>query len=173
MGGGYPSPMAAVKLQKESNPVVTLLSLMGVTLITLIIMYAGLPGTGFHGIKAGVYFDMESGFEDARFMDNRIVCDSKDALKDIRAALLAVKPDYPVDRVTLSLENYASGYKFKVRYVTYYAQRLNLFEQGKLFRRGSEVGDPALDAEVKAKDDELEGAIRKTLETYFKSKGAQ
>jgi hypothetical protein len=94
-------------------------------------------------------------------------------LKDIRAALLAVKPDYPVDRVTLSLENYASGYKFKVRYITYYAQRLNLFEQGKLFRRGSEVGDPALDAEVKAKDDELEGAIRKSLETYFKSKGAQ
>ena len=173
MGGGYPSPMAAVKLQKESNPVVTLLSLMGITLITLIVMYAGLPGTGFHGIKAGVYFDMESGFEDARFMDNRIVCDSKDALKDIRAALLAVKPDYPVDRVTLSLENYASGYKFKVRYVTYYAQRLNLFEQGKLFRRGSEVGDPVLDAEVKAKDDELEGAIRKSLETYFKSKGAQ
>ena len=165
--------MAAVKLQKESNPVVTLLSLMGITLITLIIMYAGLPGTGFHGIKAGVYFDMESGFEDARFMDNRIVCDSKDALKDIRAALLAVKPDYPVDRVTLSLENYASGYKFKVRYITYYAQRLNLFEQGKLFRRGSEVGDPALDAEVKAKDDELEGAIRKSLEAYFKSKGAQ
>jgi hypothetical protein len=165
--------MAAVKLQKESNPVVTLLSLMGITLITLVIMYAGLPGTGFHGIKAGVYFDMESGFEDARFMDNRIVCDSKDALKDIRAALLAVKPDYPVDRVTLSLENYASGYKFKVRYITYYAQRLNLFEQGKLFRRGSEVGDPALDAEVKAKDDELEGAIRKSLETYFKSKGAQ
>lgn len=173
MGAGYPSPMAAVKLQKETNPIVTLLSLMGVTLITLVIMYAGLPGTGFHGFKAGVYFDMETGFEDARFMDNRIVCDSKDALKDIRAALLEVKPDYPVDRVTLSLENYASGYRFKVRYITYYAQRLNLFEQGKLFRRGSEVGDPALDAEVKAKDDQLEGAIRKSLETYFKSKGAQ
>ena len=66
MGGGYPSPMAAVKLHKESNPIVTLLSLMGVTLITLIILYAGLPGTGFHGLKAGVHFDMESGFEDAR-----------------------------------------------------------------------------------------------------------
>jgi hypothetical protein len=165
--------MAAVKLQKESNPIVTLLSLMGVTLITMVILYAGLPGTGFHGLKAGVHFDMESGFEDARFMDNRIVCDSKDALKDVRAALLAVKPDYPVDRVTLSLENYASGYKFKVRYITYYGQRLNLFDEGKLFRRGSEVGDPALDAEVKAKDDELEAAIRKSLETYFKSKGAQ
>ncbi len=173
MGAGYPSPMAAVKLQKESNPIVTLLSLMGVTLITMVILYAGLPGTGFHGLKAGVHFDMESGFEDARFMDNRIVCDSKDALKDVRAALLAVKPDYPVDRVTLSLENYASGYKFKVRYITYYGQRLNLFDEGKLFRRGSEVGDPALDAEVKAKDDELEAAIRKSLETYFKSKGAQ
>jgi hypothetical protein len=173
VGAGYPSPMAAVKLQKESNPIVTLLSLMGVTLITMVILYAGLPGTGFHGLKAGVHFDMESGFEDARFMDNRIVCDSKDALKDVRAALLAVKPDYPVDRVTLSLENYASGYKFKVRYITYYGQRLNLFDEGKLFRRGSEVGDPALDAEVKAKDDELEAAIRKSLETYFKSKGAQ
>lgn len=173
MGGGYPSPMAAVKLQKESNPIVTLLSLMGVTLITLIILYAGLPGTGFHGLKAGVHFDMESGFEDARFMDNRIICESKDALKDIQAALVAVKSDYPTARVTLSLENYASGYKFKVRYITYYAQRLNLFEKGKLFRRGSEVGDPALDAEVKAKDDELEAAIRKALENYFKSKGAQ
>ena len=106
-------------------------------------------------------------------MDNRIVCDSKEVLKDVRAALLTVKPDYPVDRVTVSLENYASGYKFKVRYVTYYAQRLNLFDKGKLFPRGSEVGDPALDAEVKAKDDELEGTIRKTLEAYFKSKGAQ
>ncbi|MEY3829778.1 MAG: hypothetical protein RL636_1479 [Verrucomicrobiota bacterium] len=173
MGGGYPSPMAAVKLQKESNPIVTLLSLMGVTLITLVVMYAGIPGTGFHGLKAGVHFDMESGFEDARFMDNRIICESKDAQKDVRAALLAVKPDYPVERVSVSLENYASGYKFKVRYITYYGQRLNLFEKGKLFRRGSEVGDPVLDAEVKRLDDELEGAIRKALETYFKSKGAQ
>jgi len=172
MAGGYPSVMA-VKLQKETNPVVTLVSVMGVSLIALIIMYAGLPGTGFHGIKAGVYFDMESGFEDARFMDNRIVCDSKDAIKEVRAALLTVKPDYPVDRVTLGLENYAAGYRFKVRYVTYYAQRLNLFGEGKLLRRGSEVGDPNLDAEVKRLDDELEGAIRKALERYFKSKGAQ
>jgi hypothetical protein len=105
--------MAAVKLQKESNPIVTLLSLMGVTLITLVVLYAGIPGTGFHGLKAGVHFDMESGFEDARFMDNRIICESKDAQKDVRAALLAVKPDYPVERVSVSLENYASGYKFK------------------------------------------------------------
>ncbi|MCE2685150.1 MAG: hypothetical protein LW857_08340 [Verrucomicrobiae bacterium] len=135
--------MAAVKLQKESNPIVTLLSLMGITLITMLIL------------------------------DNRIVCESKDALRDVRAALQAVKPDYPVERVTVSLENYASGYKFKVRYITYYGQRLNLFEKGKLFRRGSEVGDPVLDAEVKRLDDELEGAIRKALETYFKSKGAQ
>jgi len=172
MAGGYPSVMA-VKLQKESNPVVTLVSAMGVTLIALLIMYAGLPGTGFHGVKAGVYFDMDSGFEDARFMDNRIACDSKEALKGIRAALLAVKSDYPVDRVTLGLENYASGYKFKVRYVTYYGQKLNLFDGGKLLRRGSEVGDPAIDAEVKRLDDELEGTIRKSLEAYFKSKGAQ
>jgi hypothetical protein len=172
MAGGYPSVMA-VKLKKETNPVVTLVSAMGVTVIALIIMYAGLPGTGFHGVKAGVYFDMESGFDDARFMDNRIACDSKEAIKGIRAALQAVKSDYPVDRVTLSLENYASGYKFKVRYVTYYGQKLNLFDGGKLLRRGSEVGDPAIDAEVKRLDDELEGTIRKALEAYFKSKGAQ
>ena len=165
--------MAAVKLQKATNPLVTLLSIIGVTLITIIVMYAGIPGTGFHGLKAGVYFDMEAGFEDAYFMDNRIACDSKVALKDIQAALVTIKPDYPAQRVTLSFENYASGYKFKVRYVTYYGQRLNLFEPGNLLRRGSVVGEPALDAEIKHLDDELEGAIRKALELYFKSKGAQ
>ena len=40
-----------------------------------------------------------------------------------------------------------------------------------LFR--SQVGDAELDREVKAKDDELEKAIRGALEKYFKSKGAQ
>ena len=91
----------------------------------------------------------------------------------MQAALQAVKSDYPVERVTVKLENYASGYKFAVRYVTYYAQRLNVGGEGKLFRRGAQVGDAELDREVKAKDEELEKAIRGALEKYFKSKGAQ
>jgi hypothetical protein len=163
----------AVKLQKETSPLATIALLAAVTTVTILVMYLGIPGTGFHGLRAGVHFDLEAGFEDARFMDNRIKCDSNEALREVQAALVAVKPDYPVDRVTVKLENYASGYKFAVRYVTYYAQRLNIGGEGKLFRRGAQVGDPELDREVKAKDDELEKAIRGALEKYFKSKGAQ
>lgn len=163
----------AVQLQKETSPVVTLALFFTVTSLTILVMYLGIPGTGFHGIRAGVHFDMEAGFEDARFMDNRLKCDSAEALREVQAALVAVKSDYPVDRVTVKLENYASGYKFAVRYVTYYAQRLNLGGEGKLFRRGAQVGDADLDREVKAKDEELEKAIRGALEKYFKSKGAQ
>ncbi|MEY4271641.1 MAG: hypothetical protein RL250_507 [Verrucomicrobiota bacterium] len=163
----------AVQLQKETSPLVTLALFFTVTTLTILVMYLGIPGTGFHGLRAGVHFDMEAGFEDARFMDNRIQCDSAAALREVQAALVAVKADYPVERVTVKLENYASGYKFAVRYVTYYAQRLNLGGEGKLFRRGAQVGDADLDREVKAKDEELEKAIRGALEKYFKSKGAQ
>lgn len=163
----------AVQLQKETSPLVTLALFFTVTTLTILMMYLGIPGTGFHGLRAGVHFDMEAGFEDARFMDNRIQCDSAAALREVQAALVAVKADYPVERVTVKLENYASGYKFAVRYVTYYAQRLNLGGEGKLFRRGAQVGDADLDREVKAKDEELEKAIRGALEKYFKSKGAQ
>lgn len=163
----------AVQLQKETSPLVTLALFFAVTSLTILVMYLGIPGTGFHGLRAGVHFDMEAGFEDARFMDNRIQCDSAAALREVQAALVAVKADYPVERVTVKLENYASGYKFAVRYVTYYAQRLNLGGEGKLFRRGAQVGDADLDREVKAKDEELEKAIRGALEKYFKSKGAQ
>jgi hypothetical protein len=163
----------AVQLQKETSPLVTLALFFVVTSLTILVMYLGIPGTGFHGLRAGVHFDMEAGFEDARFMDNRLKCDSAEALREVQAALVAVKSDYPVDRVTVKLENYASGYKFAVRYVTYYAQRLNLGGEGKLFRRGAQVGDADLDREVKAKDEELEKAIRGALEKYFKAKGAQ
>lgn len=170
--GGYPSRMA-VKLQKETSPLATIALLAAVTTVTILVLYLGIPGTGFHGLRAGVHFDMEAGFEDARFMDNRLKCESNEALREVQAALQAVKSDYPVERVTVKLENYASGYKFAVRYVTYYAQRLNLGGEGKLFRRGGQVGDAELDREVKAKDEELEKAIRGALEKYFKSKGAQ
>jgi hypothetical protein len=83
-----------------------------------------------------------------------------------------LRPDYPVERVTLKLENYASGYKFQVRYVTYYAQKLNIGGD-KIFRRGSQVGDPEIDAQVKQKDAEIEKAIRDALESYFVSRGAK
>jgi hypothetical protein len=59
-----------------------------------------------------------------------------------------------------------------VSYVTYYGQRLALGED-KLFRRGVQVGEPKIDAELKSKDDAFEKAIRDTIEAYFKSKGAQ
>jgi hypothetical protein len=163
----------AVKLQSATNPIVTMLWLLVISLATFIMMYMGVPGTGFNGLRAGVFFDMETGFDDARFMDNRIVCESKEALQSVQAELLKVKPDYPINRVTVHLENYASGYKFQVRYVTYYAQSLNFGGEGRIFRRGSQVGDPDLDKEVKQKDAELEKTIRSALEHYFKSKGAQ
>jgi hypothetical protein len=163
----------AVKLQSETNPIVTLLWLLVISFATFIVMYMGVPGTGFNGLRAGVFFDMETGFEDARFMDNRIVCDSKEALHNIQAELLKIKPDYPIERVTLHFDNYAAGYKYQVRYVTYYAQAISFGGEGRFFRRGAQVGDLDLDKEVKAKDEALEKAIRGTLERYFKSKGAQ
>jgi hypothetical protein len=167
-----PFPMA-VQLKPETSPLVTIVLLFAVTSVTMLVMYLGIPGTGFHGLRAGVHFDLEAGFEDARFMDNRIKCESAEALREVQNALVAIKSDYPIERVTVKLENYASGYKFAVRYVTYYAQRLNLGGEGKFFRRGAQVGDAELDREVKAKDDELEKAIRGALEKYFKAKGAQ
>jgi hypothetical protein len=163
----------AVQLKSETSPLVTIVLLFAVTSVTMLVMYLGIPGTGFHGLRAGVHFDLEAGFEDARFMDNRIKCESAEALREVQNALVAIKSDYPIERVTVKLENYASGYKFAVRYVTYYAQRLNLGGEGKFFRRGAQVGDAELDREVKAKDDELEKAIRGALEKYFKAKGAQ
>jgi len=73
--GGYPSRMA-VKLQKETSPLTTIVLLATVTTVTMLVLYLGIPGTGFHGLRAGVHFDMEAGFEDARFMDNRLKCES-------------------------------------------------------------------------------------------------
>jgi hypothetical protein len=76
-----------------------------------------------------------------------------------------------VASASVVLTNYQSGYKFHVNYVTYYGQRFS-FSGEKLFRRGVQVGEPTIDAQLKAKDDELEKAIRDTIEAYFKSKGA-
>lgn len=104
-------------------------------------------------------------------MDHTIKCDSKEVTAEVRKALQKVKPDYPVAKAYVTLTNYPSGYKFHVTYATYYGQRFS-FSGDKWFRRGVQVGEPTIDAELKSKDDELEKAIRDAIEAYFKSKGA-
>ena len=122
-------------------------------------------------LQTGIFFPFEVEFADARFMDHTIKCDSKEVTAEVRKALQKVKPDYPVAKAYVTLTNYPSGYKFHVTYATYYGQRFS-FSGDKWFRRGVQVGEPTIDAELKSKDDELEKAIRDAIEAYFKSKGA-
>ena len=163
--------MCSVELKKPMHPVAVMASLLGVTLVSVALLYFGVPGTAFHGMKSGVYFPMDVEFEDARFMDNKIKCDSKEVTTEVRKALVKVMPEYPVARASVFLTNYPSGYKFRVSYATFYGQHFS-FGGEKWFRRGAQVGEPTLDAEIKAKDDEFEKAIREAIEAYFKSKGA-
>lgn len=163
--------MCSVELKKPMHPMAVMASLIAVTAVSAALLYFGVPGTAFHGMKSGVFFPMDVEFDDARFMDNKIKCDSKEVTAEVRKALQKVKPDYPVAKAYVTLTNYPSGYKFHVSYVTYYGQRFS-FSGDKWFRRGVQVGEPTIDAELKAKDDELEKAIRDTIEAYFKSKGA-
>ena len=163
--------MSSVELKKPMHPAAVLAALLAVTAISGAVMYFGVPGTDFRGMQTGIFFPFEVEFADARFMDNKIKCESGEVTAEVRKALRKVKPDYPVDRAYVTLTNYPSGYKFHVSYVTYYGQRFS-FSADKLFRRGTQVGDPAIDAELKAKDDAFEKAIRDAIEAYFKSKGA-
>lgn len=163
--------MCSVELKKPMHPAVVLLGLAAVTGVTGSILYWGMPGTEFRGLQTGIFFPFAVEFDDARFMDNKIKCDSKEVTAEVRKALQKIKPDYPTSLASVTLTNYPSGYKFHVSYVTYYGQRFSLSGE-KLFRRGVQVGDPAIDAELKAKDDAFEKAIRDTIEAYFKSKGA-
>ena len=163
--------MCSVELKKPMSPLVGILSLVAVSVISFAILYFGIPGTGFRGLQTGIFFPFEVEFADARFMDHTIKCDSKEVTVEVRKALRKVKADYPVDTAYVTLTNYPSGYKFHVSYVTYYGQRFS-FLSDKWFRRGVQVGEPTIDAELKSKDDELEKAIRDTIEAYFKSKGA-
>ena len=163
--------MCSVELKKPMSPAVAILSLVAVSVISFAILYFGIPGTGFRGLQTGIFFPFEVEFADARFMDHAIKCDSKEVTVEVRKALRKVKADYPVDKAYVTLTNYPSGYKFHVSYVTYYGQRFS-FLSDKWFRRGVQVGEPTIDAELKSKDDELEKAIRDTIEAYFKSKGA-
>ena len=164
--------MCSVELKKPMHPALVLLALAAVTGVSGSLLYWGVPSTEFHGLQTGIFFPLEVEFADARFMDNKIKCESKEVTAEVRKALQKIKPDYPVDKAFVTLINYPSGYKFQVTYVTYYGQRL-AFGEEKLFRRGTQVGEPKIDAELKSKDDALEKAIRDTIEAYFKSKGAQ
>lgn len=164
--------MSEVKLKKPMHPAFVLVGLLAVTAATSAVLYTGIPGTEFHGMQTGIFFPIDVDFADARFMDNKIVCKSTEVTAAVRTALLKVKPDYPVQQVSVELLNYPSGYKFSVHYVTYYGQKLD-FSAEKYFRRGVKVGDPVIDGELKARDDVFEKTIRDTIEAYFKSKGAQ
>ena len=163
--------MCSVELKKPMHPMAVMASLLGVTLLSCALLYFGVPGTAFHGMKSGVFFPMQVEFDDARFMDHLIKCDSKEVTAEVRKALVKVMPDYPVAKASVFLTNYPSGYKFHVNYATYYGQHFS-FSGEKWFRRGAQVGEPTIDAEIKAKDDVLEKVIRDTIEAYFKSKGA-
>jgi hypothetical protein len=164
--------MCSVELKKPLHPALVLLALAAVTGVTGSVLYWGVPSTEFHGLQTGIFFPFEVEFDDARFMDNKIRCESKEVTAEVRKALQKIKPDYPVAQANVVLTNYPSGYKFHVSYVTYYGQRFS-FSGEKLFRRGVQVGEPTIDAELKAKDDAFEKAIRDAIEAYFKSKGAQ
>ena len=163
--------MCSVELKKPLHPALVLLALAAVTGVTGSVLYWGVPSTEFHGLQTGIFFPFEVEFDDARFMDNKIRCESKEVTAEVRKALQKIKPDYPVAQANVVLTNYPSGYKFHVSYVTYYGQRFS-FSGEKLFRRGVQVGEPTIDAELKAKDDAFEKAIRDAIEAYFKSKGA-
>lgn len=163
--------MCSVELKKPMSPLAGILSLAAVSVVSFAVLYFGIPGTGFRGLQTGIFFPFEVEFADARFMDHTIKCDSKEVTVEVRKALQKVKADYPVDKAYVTLTNYPSGYKFHVSYVTYYGQRLS-FSADQWFRRGVQVGEPTIDAELKSKDDAFEKAIRDTIEAYFKSKGA-
>ena len=163
--------MCSVELKKPMHPMAVMASLLGVTLLSCALLYFGVPGTAFHGMKSGLFFPMQVEFDDARFMDHLIKCDSKEVTAEVRKALVKVQPDYPVAKASVFLTNYPSGYKFHVTYASYYGQHFS-FSSEKWFRRGAQVGEPTIDAEIKAKDDAFENAIRDAIEAYFKSKGA-
>ncbi|MGA0134503.1 MAG: hypothetical protein ACO3ND_09135 [Opitutales bacterium] len=163
----------AVKLEKEGNPVVGIILFFLVPVVAGVVLWHGIPGSKFNGMRPGVFFPLQTELpEDARFMDNRIKCDSQEALVAVQSALRKVQSDYPVEFVTVRLENYASGYKFRVSYPTYFAQRLDFSDGWPTFRKGALVGDAELEAQVRTKDALLEKTIRDSLEAYFKSKGA-
>ena len=173
--------MAVQLKSQKSNPVVSLLLFILVPVVSLAAFYFGVPGTTFNGVRSGVFFGMDyaynNGFNEqgaGRIMDNRIVCTSAEAQAFVRQRLEATfGGTYPVQSFVIQLENYPAGYRYRYTCQTWYAQRLNIGGEGRFFRKGAQVGDPVLDAEVGAKHKAVSDAIEGALEEYFKSKGAQ
>ncbi len=168
----------AVKLQsRQANPVVNVLLFVLVPIVTLGVLYFGIPGTHFNGVQPGVFFgmayDYSNGYGNAgagRIMDPTIKCSAEEAQKFVRIELARVLPTYPADTFTIEMEVYPSGYRYRYRCQTWYAQKM--FSGGRLFRKGAAVGDPELDAELSARHSEVTQAINGAIEAYFKSKGA-
>lgn len=172
--------MAVQIKSQRSNPLFGVVLFFLLPFLALGTIYYGIPGTSFTGVRAGVFFGMDfvynNGFGDqgaGRIMDNRIVCTSEEARAFVRQRLqLTFAGTYPVDTFDIKLENYPAGYKYRYSCKTWYAQRLNIGGEGRFFRKGAQVGDPGLDAEVAGKHKQLTDAIDAALEEYFKSKGA-
>lgn len=176
----HPMGMAVKLKSQKSNPVFGVILFFLLPVISLAVFYFGIPGTTFNGVREGVFFGMDyaynNGFGDqgaGRIMDNRIVCTSAEAQAFVRQRLqLVFAGSYPTDSFVIELQNYPAGYRYRYTCKTWYAQRLNIGGEGRLFRKGSQVGDPRLDADVAARHKTVADAIDGALEEYFKSKGA-
>lgn len=169
----------AVKLQsqKSSSPA-TLALFVLIPVVTLGVLYAGIPGTAFNGVRSGVFFGMafqfNNGFDGqgaGRIMDSTIKCTSAEAEDFVRRKLRTFDGgSYPAESFAIEIEVYPAGYRYRYRCLTWYAQKL--FTGGRFFRKGAQVGDDALDAEVGAKHEALTRFIEKSVDEYFRSKGA-
>jgi hypothetical protein len=169
----------AVRIDNQKpNPAVRALLLVVIPLVTLGILYAGMPGTAFNGVRAGVFFGMRFNFNNGfngqgagRIMDSTIKCTSAEAQEFVRGKLRTFDGGrYPADSFSIEIEAYPAGYRYRYSCQTWYAQKL--FTGGRLFRKGAQVGDEALDAEVGAKHEALTRAIEAAIDGYFRSKGA-
>ena len=169
----------AVKLQSQkANPAVTLALFVLIPILTLGVLYGGVPGTEFKGVRAGVFFGMNFNFNNGfngqgagRIMDSTIKCTSAEAQDFVRRRLRTFEDgQYPADSFTIEIEAYPAGYRYRYTCLTWYAQKL--FSGGRFFRKGAQVGDEALDAEVGAKHEALTRFIEKAVDDYFRSKGA-
>lgn len=169
----------AVQLKSQStNPALRLVLLVVIPLVTLGILYGGIPGTNFNGVRAGVFFGMRFNFNNGfngqgagRIMDSTIKCNSAEAQAFVREKLQTFDGGaYPANSFTLEIEAYPAGYRYRYQCQTWYAQKL--FSGGRFFRKGAQVGDPALDADVGARHEALTRAIEAAIDGYFRSKGA-
>jgi hypothetical protein len=169
----------AVRIDNQKpNPAARVILLVVIPLVTLAVIYGGIPGTAFNGVRAGVFFGMKFHFSNGyngqgagRIMDSTIKCTSAEAQAYVRAQLRGFDGgNYPADSFTMEIEAYPAGYRYRYSCQTWYAQKL--FTGGRFFRKGAQVGDEALDADVGARHEALTRAIEAAIDGYFRSKGA-